>query len=158
MNVVKLKKGPTEDYWGSQWPRVYEEKLRDVDFFSLLKRRLSSDLTEVCKYLNESYKVVQTNSLVLGAKINNHKNWLRRFGLLMRKKSFTRQIVQTWNRLYRFKTQPNKAIAVLIYCLLLAVEVLAVGDWRKSSVDPFNRHIYDYEALIHLPQCPGYCL
>lgn len=69
------------------------------------------------KYLKESYKVVQTK---------------RSFGLLMRKKSFTRWIVQTWNRLYRFKTQPNKAIVVLTYCLLLSVGV------KKTFNRPFQ--------------------
>ena len=83
----------------------YEDRLRELGLFSLEKRRLWEDLIVAFQYLNESYKKEGDRLFrkVYGDRTRGNDSKLKedRFGLDIRKKSFTVKVVRYWNRLPR---------------------------------------------------------
>jgi len=83
----------------------YEERLRELELFSLEKRRLWGDLRAAFQYLKAAYKkageglftkVCSDTTRGSGSKLKED-----RFSLDIRKKSFTMRVVKHWNRLPR---------------------------------------------------------
>ena len=88
-----------------QQGRPYEERLRDLNLFSLQKRRLRGDLV-AC------YKLVRGDQQALGESLfpralpeatrnNGHKLAEGRFRLDIRRRYFTVRAARTWNQLPR---------------------------------------------------------
>ncbi|PKU42648.1 hypothetical protein llap_7065 [Limosa lapponica baueri] len=81
----------------------YEERLRDLGLFSLLKRRLRRDLTKAYKYLKGRCQEhgVRLFSVAPGDRTrgNEHKPEHRKFHLNMRKHFFTLMVTEHWNKL-----------------------------------------------------------
>ncbi|GAB0182391.1 mitochondrial enolase superfamily member 1 [Grus japonensis] len=83
----------------------YEERLRELELFSLGKRRLRGDLTKALKYLKGGcledgarfFSVVPSDR----TRDNRHQLEHRKFLLNMRKNFFTLRVTEHWHRLPR---------------------------------------------------------
>ncbi|PKU41118.1 hypothetical protein llap_8588 [Limosa lapponica baueri] len=105
----------------------YEDRLRELGFFSLEKRRLQEDLRAAFQYLNGSYKKDGDRLLIRECsdrKGNGFKLKEGRIRLDIGKKFFTMRVVRHWNRLPReavnalslevFKTRLDGALSNLV--------------------------------------------
>ncbi|KFP41404.1 hypothetical protein N324_08823, partial [Chlamydotis macqueenii] len=83
----------------------YEDRLRELGLFSLEKRRLREDLIEVFQYLKWAFKKdgerLFSRACCDRMRGNGFKIEGGRFRLDIRKKCFTMQVVEHWNRLPR---------------------------------------------------------
>jgi len=83
----------------------YEERLRELSFFSLKKRKLRVDLVNVYKYLKQGYQedVARLFSVVPSDRTrgSGHKLKHRKFCLKMRKNVFPLGVIEDWSRLPR---------------------------------------------------------
>ena len=81
----------------------YEDRLRELGFFSLEKRRFWGDLLAAFQYLKGTYKKdggrLFTKACSDRTRGNNFKLKEGRFKWNVRKKFFTVRVVRHWNRL-----------------------------------------------------------
>jgi len=83
----------------------YEDRLRELGLFSPEKRKLQGDLFVAFQYLKGVYKIdgdkLFSRACCGRTRFNGFKLREDRFQLHIRKKFFTRRVVQHWNRLPR---------------------------------------------------------
>ena len=114
----------------------YEERLRELDLFSLEKRRLWGDLTVAFQYLKGAYKQegeqLFTRVYSDRTRGNGFKPRQGRFSLDIRRKFFTQSVVKHWNRLSKevvdapsleaFKARLDVALGSLV-CWLVTLHI-----------------------------------
>ncbi|XP_065413911.1 uncharacterized protein LOC101936461 [Chrysemys picta bellii] len=85
------------------WDMTYEERLRELGLFSLLKRRVTWDLIAAFNYLNAGFKEDGARLFLVVADDRTRNNGLMlqwgRSRLDIRKNYFTRKVVKHWNGL-----------------------------------------------------------
>jgi len=115
-----------------------EQKLRELGLFSLEKRRLWGDLTAAFQYLEGAYEKdggrLFSRACCDRTGGNGFKLKECRFGLDIRKKSFTIRVVRHWHSLPRevvdassletFKARSDRALSNLIH---LKMSLLIAG-------------------------------
>ena len=84
---------------------LYSDGLRDLELFSLEKKKLKGVVITIHKYVAGRYQVDGARLLLVvpsnRTRGNGHKPEHRRFHTNMRKKFFTVRVTEHWNRLPR---------------------------------------------------------
>ena len=140
----------------------YEERMRELGFFSLEKRRLRRDLTAAFQYLKGAYKKdgdrLFTKAYSSMRRGNGFKLKEGRFRLDRRKKSFTTRVVKHWHRLPRevvnapsletFKVQLKGVLSNLIQLniTLLIAGGIGLDDLEMSLPTQTLLRFYDVSA------------
>ena len=115
----------------------YEERLRELGLFSLKKRRLRGDLTNISRV---GVRRMGPDSFqwcpVTGQRDNGHKLKQRKFHLNMRKNFFSLRVTEPWPRLPREVVEsPSLEIfrtrLYVVLCSLLWVTLLWQGGWTR---------------------------
>ena len=106
----------------------YEERLRELDLFSLEKRRLQGDLTVAFQYLKGAYEQEGEQLFTRVDSDRTRRDFFKlrqgRFRFYIRRKFFTQRVVTHWNRLPRevvdapslevFKARLDEALGNLV--------------------------------------------
>ncbi|PKU46244.1 hypothetical protein llap_3468 [Limosa lapponica baueri] len=83
----------------------YEDRLRELELFSLEKRKLQGDLVVAFQYLKGAYKKAGEGLLTRVCSDRTRSNGFKledsKFKLDIRKKFFTMRVMRHWNRLSR---------------------------------------------------------
>ena len=138
----------------------YEERLRELDLFSLEKRRLQGDLTVAFQYLKGVYKQEGERLFMRVDSDRTRENGFKlrqgRFRLDIRKKFFTQRVVTHWNRLPKeavdapsleaFKARLDVALGSLVWWL--ATLHIAGGLKLDDHCGPFQPRPF-YDSVIH---------
>ncbi|XP_059578763.1 RNA-directed DNA polymerase from mobile element jockey isoform X1 [Alligator mississippiensis] len=103
-NLERVQRRATRMVKGLQ-AKPYEERLENLDLFSLCKRRLRGDLVAAYKFIMGAQKgigeVLFTKAPPGVTRNNGHKLAESRFRLDIRKNSFTVRVAKVWNGLPR---------------------------------------------------------
>jgi len=127
----------------------YEERLRELDLFSLEKRRLREDLRNASKYLQGGGQEdgARLCSVVPSDRTrgNGHTRKQRKFQLKMRKNFFPLRVMEPWPRLPRkvvespsleiFQTLLDTVLCSLLWVTLLG-QGFGLGDPQRSLPTP----------------------
>jgi len=136
-----------------------EERLRELGWFLLEKRRLRADLTVAFQYLKRAYKQeVQHLFTRVDSDRTREKGFKLgqgRFGLDIRRKFFTQRVVTHWNRLPKevvdapsleaFKARLDVALGSLVRWLVTLP--IAGGLKLDDHCGPFQPRPF-YDSMI----------